>query len=352
MTDISEPPPLTRAQIASLRSRHVAFLRDYITSDQAAAAWRDNARAVYEGLLASKLGDVIDAPKLADALDAALTRDAVDRAARPIATRALPLILAEIRAERGTLGERLPGATRRKIDQLLERPNLVPDRLLRELAAQEVVEEVMRDVLFDGLKEFAQKVNPLVADWGIPALLKKLGPLGMGVGKGLDSVRAEFDKRLEPEIRRFLQGFTGKGLRRMADFTAEHGDEPKFILLRKRLAAWVLEQKIADLARSADDTTIALAQDVALDVIASELGRSALAMRRRAVLLDLLRARHDNTVAEVLAELGVDHVPAVDALAAATWPTVRAGLKTEAGERWIASLVDAFYDREALSAAP
>jgi hypothetical protein len=197
-------------------------------------------------------------------------------------------------------------------------------------------------------------VNPFTADWGVPAVLRRAGPLGMGLGKGLDSVRVEFDKRLEPEIRRFLHGFSRRGLRRMAEFTIQKGDEPRFIAVRKRIAAWVLEQSIADLARRADPEALALAHAIGLDMSARGVSSPHAAARRRAVIEAAIEAWRDRTVSEVLAELGVTFTPDLDTLAAATWPAVRAALSTPAARAWLRSLVEEFYDGEiaALSGAP
>lgn len=341
-----EDVSLTAAQLRGLAERHAAFLHARLGSAKAEAEWRGNAAAVYAQILASRVGDVVDARVLGDALDAILTSEAVERAARPVAERVLALALREVRAEKGRAGDRVPLVTRRKIDALLERPGLLPDRLLREIVEQDSIEEVMRDVLFDGLKEFSEKVNPFTAEWGVPSLLKRAGPLGLGLGKGFDSVRAEFDKRLEPEIRKFLQSFSRRGLRKMAELVIEKGDEPRFVAVRKRLAAWVLEQQIAELARGVDDGAAALAQEIVLDVTASELGRSSLAMRRRAVIEEALAPFADRTVGEALREIGVSFEPDVAALAAATWPLVRSALATPAARAWIDAMVSEFYEAE------
>src|SRR5262249_39299037 len=152
--------------------------------------------------------------------------------------------------------------------------------------------------LYDGLKEFSEKVNPFTAEWGIPSLLKRLSVLGAGLGKGLDSVRAEFDRRLEPEIRKFLAGFSRRGLRGMVALTMAKNDLPKSVALRKRLAAWLLEQQLGELARGADEETIALGQEIGLDIAAAELGREALRARRRALIEEALASVKDQTMAE------------------------------------------------------
>lgn len=330
--------------LAALKARHIAFFEARLVSAKAEAEWQENLGAMYRDLLATRVRDLVRASALCDAANAVITGEAVERAVRPIARRAITEAIALVRAEKGKVGDRVPPEARKRIAALLERPGLLPDRFLREIVKEDAVDEVMRDVLYDALKEFSEKVNPFFADWGLPALIKKISPFGFG--KGLESMRAEFDRRLEPEIRKFLQGFSKKSLRRMADFTIEHGDEPKFIAVRKRLFDWILAQEIADLARATDAEAVLLAGDIALDVAAFEIDRSEHRARRRAMVEQAIAARQDRTVAEVLDELGITLQPDFAALAAASWPAVRQALSSPSARGWFAQIIGEFYDAE------
>ncbi len=344
---------LTPEILAELEARHVAFLEARLVSPEAAAEFRANASAVHDALLAARVADVVDAPALVAALDAALTRDAVERAARPLARRLLPVVLAELRAEQGKVKDRVPASARERLDALLARPGMMPERLLREVAEQDAVDEIMRDVLYDGFKEFSEKVNPFTAEWGVPSLLKRMSVLGGTVAKGLDSVRVEFDRRLEPEIRRFLASFSRRGLRRMVDVTIARSDEPASVAVRKHLIAWVLEQEIAALAGAADEEAIALAQEIGLDVAAAELAREAGRARRRALVEAAIEAVKSETVGGALTSLGVTMRVDADALAAAAWPAVKAALVSPPVKAWLRKVVGEFYaaERARLSSA-
>jgi hypothetical protein len=330
--------------LADLKARHLAFLEARLVSPEAEADWKQNLAHAYADLLAVKVRDVADARLIADAVDALISTEAVEAAVRPLARRVLAVVLRELSAERGTVAARVPVATRRRLDQLLERPGLFPDRLMRAMVEEDAVEEVMRDTLYDALKEFSEKVNPFVADWGLPALLKRLGPFG--VGKGLEGMRADFDKRLDPEIRKFLQGFSRRGLKRMADLTIAKADEPRFVAVRKRLAGWILEQEIAELCRGVDAEAIALGQEIALDVAASELQRSSFRARRRVLVEEAIAAHLDRPLGEVLRELGVTLTLDFPAIGAATWPLVRAVVGLPAVSSYLARIVGEFYDAE------
>ena len=344
MADLSLSP----AALAALKARHLAFLEARLVSAEAEADWKKSLGPIVADLLAIKVGDLASPQHMADAADALFTPEAVERTVRPLARHIVNVVIHELRAEKGTVGARVPAATKKRIDQLLERPGLFPDRLVRALSEEDAVEEVMRDTLYDALKEFSEKVNPFTADWGLPGLLKKLGPFGMG--KGFDSMRADFEKRLDPEIRKFLQGMSRKSLRKMVEFTIAKADEPRFIAVRKRLVGWMLEQEIASLSRSTDVEVVLLGQDIALDITAAELSRGGFRERRRAMIEAALVARKDRTVKEALDELGVGLVLDVDTLATATWPMVRAALGAPAVRAWLEGIVGEFYDAEIAAA--
>jgi hypothetical protein len=345
MADLDISP----AALAALKARHLAFLHARLVSAEAEAEWKKTFGPVVADLLSIKIGDLASAAHLADAADALFTAEAVDAAVRPLARHIVNVVLHELQSEKGTVGARVPAATKKRIDQLLERPGLFPDRLLRAISEEDAVEEVLRDTLYDALKEFSEKVNPFTADWGLPGLLKKLGPFGMG--KSFDAMRADFEKRLDPEIRKFLQGMSRKSLRKMVEFTIANADQPRFVAVRKRLAGWLLEQEIATLSRSADVEVVQLGQEIALDITAAELSRGGFRDKRRALIEAALVARKDRTVKEALDELGVGLILDFDSLATATWPMVRAVLAAPAVRAWIDGLVSEFYDAEIAAAS-
>jgi hypothetical protein len=335
---------LDPATLAALKARHLTFIEARIVSVKAEAEWQANLAAVYGDLLATRLRDLARGSDLADAADALFSSEAVERALRPLSKQLLAEVLRALRAEKGTVSDRIPAATEQRIMKLLEQPGLLPDRFLREIVKEDAVDELMQDVLSHALKEFSEKVNPFFAEWGLPALLKRFGPFG--IGRGIDSLRAEFALRLEPEIRKFLQGFSKKSLLRMVDYIILHGDEPKFIAVRKRLATWLLAQQLADLASATDAEAALLGQDIALDIAAAELERSDHRARRRAAIERAIDARQDRTLGEVLAEIGVTFTPNFSAVAAATWPVVQRALSSPSAKAWLSSIIGEFYDAE------
>lgn len=336
---------MSRAVWNQLKARQIAFLRARLTSEEAARDFRARLPEGWVALLATPLGQLADADALNRALDSALSAPFVARTIRPAARAVLVATVAAARAEQARAGDFVPDRARPKIDRLLERPKIIPEPLLRQVLESDAMEEVMHDVLYTVLKEFSQRVNPFVAEWGLPALFKKLSPFGFGgVGKSLESARIEFEKRSEPEMRKFLRGISRQALRDTSDTLISRADEPKFVELRKHVAAWALDQGAAT-HLTLDDEGSALAQEIGLDVLEHNLTRDALAARRRAAVADFVAAHRDLSVRAVLARHGITVEPDFDALAAVTWPLVRAACESAPVQAWLEAVVSEFFDK-------
>ena len=217
--------------------------------------------------------------------------------------------------------------------------------MLRQFLEQDTVEELLRDVLYDALKEFNEKVNPFFAEWGLAGILKKLPGFGM-VARSMENVRAEFDKRLDPEIRKFLQGFSRRALRKMADTAVTKSDDAKFVALRRAFAAWVYEQPIKDFAGTLDDQGTSLVRTIAFEITRHTLGLESVRARRKQVVKELLAEHGDQTVGEVLHGYGATARPDFESLATATWPAVRAILESPGVRSYVGALVREFYEEE------
>jgi len=340
------PVETSRAALEDLKARHIAFLSARLTSTDAKDEWRRTMADVLDELRFAPLGRLVETSSLVAALDAAITRSNVDPLLRPFTERVVREARALLVEERATIGAFVPASAQRALADLFARPDVVPPKLVREIAEHEAAREVMREVMHDGLEQFSKRVNPFVAEWGLPSLIKKLGPFGFGgVGKTIDGMRGEFEKRLEPEIRKFLHGFSREALRNAATSIITRSGTPEFVALRRRLAAFLLEQRFSEVLL--DATASEEAARIGLDVAAHLAANEELAARRRAFVTAWVEENASRPVGEVLASLGLpNEVPRelVSALAEATFPALTATLATPAAERWLASLVAEFYD--------
>jgi hypothetical protein len=341
-----------RDALLALKARHLAFVERRLSGPEAAAAWRENVAAAIAALLDAPLGAVAPPDVIAGALERLGSGASFDAIAAPLAAAIEGLLVAEVAASPGAIGDRVPADARRALSRLVARRGLAPERLIREVCQQDAARELMREVLSDALREFQTKVNPFSAEWGLPALLKKLSPFGFGVGKTFDVFRADFEKRLEPEMKKFLQGASRHALARMAEMTVAKWDEPSFVALREELVRWALAQPASDLARGVPPDVFADGREAALRVARGLLVDPALVARRRALLGDLVAPRAGEPVRDVLAALGVRVDIDAAAVADLTWPAVSAALSSPPARAWFASLVADFYDAEVAALPP
>lgn len=328
----------------ALAERQVAWLVRRLTSDRMRAELERDFERIYDAVLARPVSEVVDLPALEAAIDAALTKQQFERATRPATLATHMGILRILRTEKTKVGDLVSEDAKKKIDKLLERPKLVNEKLVRRAIEQDAVEVILRDVLYDALKEFNEKVNPFVAEWGLPGLLKKLGPFGLGpLGKSLDNVRAEFEKRLEPEMRKFLQGFSRKALKRAADLAVAQGDDANAVALRKSIALWVYEQELRELVSNVDDENAKLLHEIVVDVTEHGAALEVVRKRRHDAFAALWAANAKQPLGAALGDLGVSARPDFASLVAAIWPMWVAAIQSPAMQARAKELLGEFF---------
>jgi hypothetical protein len=261
-------------------------------------------------------------------------------AARDIHRRAM----ASLRKDETRLGEYVPAQARLAIDDLLERSDLVPERLIRNIFEQEAIEEAIHDTLYDGLTEFNQTVNPFFADWGLPALVKRM-PIGGGaISKSMGAMKGEFDKRLEPEIRKFLLAFSRKAKTKLADFFITRGDDPKSVELRKNVVSFLYSQSMKELLAGVDEAAQKKAAHAAEHITLETLKHDRPRQRLHEGLVAFLNEHGDATFGEWLKAASATGTPDLDAWANLLWPHVKRGIESPVSQAFFEKLTNEFYE--------
>lgn len=343
-TDKDPPPSSTTIQLSSatikaLRAKHVAFLGQRLVDDRARGDFVRSFSAGYDHVLAQPLKTLLPDPKeLVARWAAVLSEETVRGVLSPIVREINRRAVASLRADDAKLGAYVTKDARAAIDELIARPDLVPEELIRKILDDDVTEEIMRDLMYDGLVEFNESVNPFFADWGLPALIKRFMPIGSGaVLKSMSAVRAEFDKRLEPEIRKFLLGFSRKSKKKLADFIVSSAGDPKLVSLRQSVISFFYDETIAHLMKNIDDDA-RMNADEAVEGIVLEVLRQDRPRERLIAELEKLLAEHGDTTAGAwLERIGVTARPDLEKLAEALWPLVKLTLESPPAR--------AFYER-------
>jgi hypothetical protein len=336
---------LSPSVISALRTRHLAYLAARLTDDRAERDFRLSFVNAYDHLLTLPVRALVEPGRLVDGLAAVLTEPAVRALVMPIARELHHRSVAALAKDDAKLGAYVPPKAREAIDALVGRADLVPESLVRRVLEQEAIEEIVRDVLYDALVEFNDTVNPFFADWGLPALIKRFVPIGSGaVLKSMSSVRSEFDKRLEPEIRKFLLAFSRRANGKMADFVVSKGGDPAFVALRKSVVAFFYEQTVGDIVLGWDAPARAGADAATEEILVEALKQERPRARLRAELEAMLAEHGDTPLGEVLAGFGVTTRPELEALADLAWPLFRMLLQSPPARAFYERITWEFYD--------
>jgi hypothetical protein len=334
---------VSRAALEDLKSKQIAFLHTRLVSPAARAEWRTNVATICHELLDMPLGQLVEANALTAAVDALLVRNVLDTSFQPLLSRVVRDVRAMLVAERARIGTFVPPNAQQALRDLAARSSNLTAPLVREISEHEAARLVMTDVLHDALTQFSDRVNPFVADWGLPALLKRFSAFGLG--KGIEGMRADFERRLEPEIRKFLIGFSREALRKGAGSIVSQSDTPAFIALRQQIVSFLLEQRFADVLLEERDTETATR--AAMEIIVHVCTDDKLAERRRQILKEFVGTYANASVRSVLVTFGVPDKPPpalLDAFADATFPAFAAAIGSPAGKQWLEKLVAEFYE--------
>lgn len=327
-----DQPP--RALDAATSARWVAVeAQQAIVARLAQGGFAELVTQLRSELLSLRLGPLLERDRIDPLLDHALSTEQARGLAEPLARRSGQLVLAQLQQVSAPVDELIGPSARQHVDELIALPELLPAGLLEGIAHDPAVEAVMQEVLLDALKQFSHRANPFTAEWGLPALLRHLPPIGFGALKAaFEARRTEFEERLEPEIRKFVQGFARKAVDRAVELSARKQGEPELVALRKRIARAILRHPARELAWKPEDVRGALLVEIAASALGHLLVGGIVRARLDALLAELRSTAGHLTVGRALAAWQLE-LPAPRAWADAAWPVVEPLLAGEAARR-------------------
>jgi hypothetical protein len=331
-----------RETLRSLRAFQIDYLRDWLRSEEATALWVRRGQAAVERAMAQPLSSLVDDA----ALDSALEQLLADATAGGVVGPMARVCVAEggqfAAGIEMTIASVVGTAAREAIEALVAHPEIIDVAMVRAIARDPAMEAVMRDVLFEALVAFNERTNPFVAPWGVPALLDALPRVGRAtIRKTFDRVRSEFERRLEPEMRRFLEGFANKSVERMVDIFADKAGEPELVALRQHAVAVILDESVAEVVWPTDDPRHGLLEEAVAEAAAHALV-SLRAPIREAVAA--ARQQHaDRAVGAILEERGIAQLD-VEPWLRSIWPGIRDALMTEDALADAAALIDETHE--------
>lgn len=335
---------LSRRTLNDLKRRHIAFLEERLVSEAAREDWIRAVRDGYDEFLALPLRDVVDPAAMERGLHEALTADSVRAFFAPLLRDLHRRVLSSLGEDETPLGDHVPPKARHAIDALLDRRDLIPDALVRKVFEQKVIEDAIHDTLYEALTQFTTTVNPFFAEWGLPAILKRM-PIGGGlILSSMESMRAEFDRRLEPEIRKFLGAFSRRARGELTELFLTRSGDPRFVELRKNVVAFLYSRSLSELLEGFDDEAAETATTAVEHIVLGLLGQDRAGHGLGRELRRFLDECGDQTVGEWMRAAGVSGAPATEAWAALLWPQVERTLRGPAVRDLLGRLTAEFYD--------
>ena len=335
---------LSRKTLNDLKRRHIAFLEERLVSEAAREDWTRAVRDGYDEFLSLPLRDVVDPAAMARGLHEALTADSVRGFFAPLFRDLHQRVLASLGEDETPLGDHVPPKARRAIDALLDRRDLIPDALVRKVFEQKVIEDAIHDTLYEALTQFTTTVNPFFADWGLPAILKRM-PIGGGlILSSMESMRAEFDRRLEPEIRKFLGAFSRRARGELTELFLTRSADPRFAELRKNVVAFLYSRSLSELLEGLDEEAASTAATAVEHIVLGLLGQDRAGHGLEHELRRFLDECGDQTVGEWMRAAGVSGEPATEAWAALLWPHVERALRGPVVRDLLGRITAEFYD--------
>lgn len=326
MSTDDAPLKLDEATRARIRDAQLAWFVRWLEGDDAQASLRRLVANGRRALLSARPAELLDAGALARALAAALDAELVRGTLAPAVLASVAELARRLGARAETPLDLVGPEAAARIAEVVELPEIVSEAVVRAVVTSPAVERALGEVLFEAVDGTSRKLNPFVAEWGLPALLDALPALARATVKSaVTGVQREFERRLEPETKRYLEGFVRQGLERGVRHVATRGGDPELVAIRQQIATAVLGLPLSTLVWPAD----------------GEAGRRALsaidAGLRGLAAHPALRAELESALAELLAEastvgaLLANHgvtLPPLDAAADAIWPGVRMALSS------------------------
>jgi hypothetical protein len=300
-----------------------ARIDDALFGPHAAEDWQRTLEGAISAALDAPLGNLLDPAATADFVDMLAERAFLEKTARPVAAALSAFVVDEAKRDERPMASYLAPETRSELTAFAASAKPVPRALLDALLAEKGVRSFIEGFLFDAMREFYERANPFFAETGLPAMIKKLIPIGSGaVLKALEVARGEFETRLEPELKKFLGGFTGRALESVKAGVGA-GSRELASQITGVVLGFVLDRPVKELAGEVEPARLAQGVKLAVAILGDLDDDETFRARRRELVEGFVRRHANRPVREVLAEHGIAVEPHVPSLAQATFPLVR-----------------------------
>ena len=311
------------------------WLRERLTGPRGRQDWDRLVEASWEKIVATPLRVLVPPAEARALFEANRDPERMAEFVRPVVKTILPRIIERHRGDTAPVGRWVPDSARGAIERLVSRPGLVHEDWIRALFRQRVVEAVMADALYRGIRDFSTIMPRLILSLMPTGRFATLGGAG-AIGK---RVVEELEKRIEPEIKNFLKGGTKRALNRAADFAVEHSDDDAALAFRKNVVQFVLSKSPKFHTHAVTDEMLEELQPIAEMVAKHVAEREETQKLVEQAIAEVDKDFGDKPIGEILKELGIEQAPELKAWAAVTWPALVQCMEAPGVTAWMDELV-------------
>lgn len=312
-----------------------AWLKARLTGDRARREWTQVWVHAWEPQLARPLQDHVDVQAVLRWQDA--HADTADAFAAQVST----IVRARVEGGRGDgrSGRDLPeGAREALIAAFRDAP--VPPEWVRQWFATPVAEMLVSDTLYRSLKDFSLAIPNLIQGL-LPGVVGRFAKLG---GGRLGSLVDEIERRLDPEVRRFVDAGSRIALERAGDFAVRHLEDPSTAKARADFARYLLSEPVSRLVTPMSDEVLdqvdAMLHALAEDAKAGGPTRDAV----RQSTEHFFQTWGPRPLRDLLTHWGVPVDPPLEAWADVTWAPLLTFLRSPAATEWLDRLAQEFRE--------
>lgn len=323
-----------------------------MTGAQAEEAWTATLRVGANVVFDQSFESLVPRIALIELLEAHLEDERARGQANLLAGVIAPTVVRRFRQDVNPMGRWLTDEGKKALLDLVSEADLIDTQWIRTLFREPAMEVLVADTLLASLKDFSSIVPRLVqglaaSTLGRFAKLGGLGSLGGGLGGRLVE---ELERRLEPEIKKFVQGGTRRALEGAARFSVDHVDDPVSVESRRNLVRFVLDQPGQFHVNKVTDARLDAVRRIALEVAAAVQQSPESRQIVREVVETFYDTHGATRVRDFFAEAGISADPPFEQWGRATWPIVRGVLMHDEVRAWMdrlaADLVTEFSDGE------
>ncbi len=323
------------------------WLVERLTGELAQQEWHRVFKAAGQELLGQPLNALVSEEEMLALLEAHLDEERLVALVRPAIRFGLHHALKQAQDDDQPLERYLSDAAKDSFMQLATRPGVIQEAWITELFSQDAMEELGADTLYKALKDFSTIIPRLIESM-TPSALGKLARLGGRATGGVTTkLLDEVERRLEPEIKKWLERGTRRALDSAASFATEHRDSPAAVEARRSLLRFFWSQSAAFHARSFTPEVVG-DLELAVERTARHVGALPETKERFAkVIADTYKSDGNKKLEDWLETMGVDRAPPWEAWSKVAWSVLETAMAGPAIREWHKGIASEIHDRRA-----